>query len=199
MLTDAAKNTMLDAFAGAYGFLSLHTGYSATGANEVAGGSPAYARKAHTWNAAAAGNLDNSNAPVFDVPAGATIAWAGFWTLASGGTFGGMIPLGSDTPKRMSVDDIATNVIDCPAHGYTLNQPVVVFPDGGSIPGGLTAGTIYYVRDVLTDSFTLAATSGGAAIDITSIGHATVQKITPETFGAQGTYTVSDLDVALPA
>ena len=40
---DSAKNTMLDAVAPPYG--SLHTAYSATGANEVAGGSPAYARK----------------------------------------------------------------------------------------------------------------------------------------------------------
>lgn len=86
----SGKNLMLDAWGTAADFASLHTADPGdSGANEVTGGSPAYARKAHTWNAANAGAMDNSNAPVFDVPAGTTVSWVGFWSAESGGTFYG--------------------------------------------------------------------------------------------------------------
>lgn len=85
-----SKNLMLDALGAVAGFASLHVADpGAAGANEVTGGSPAYARKAVTWNAADAGNLDSSNAPVFDVPAGTTVSHFGLWSLATGGTFYG--------------------------------------------------------------------------------------------------------------
>lgn len=89
-LTNAAKNLMLDALGAVAVYVSLHTADpSTTGASEVTGGSPAYARKASTWNAAASGNLDNSNAPVFDVPASTTITHFGLWSAATSGTFYG--------------------------------------------------------------------------------------------------------------
>jgi hypothetical protein len=85
--TTEGKNAMLDYLATIATHMGLHTAVPSTGTpNEVAGGSPAYARKANTYNAAAAGNLDNSNAPVFDVPGGITVTHVGFWTAASGGT-----------------------------------------------------------------------------------------------------------------
>jgi len=86
-LSTSAKNTMLTALAGVAAYASLHTADpSTTGASEATGGSPAYARKAITWNAAAAANLDNLANPVFDVPAG-TYTHFGLWTAATGGTF----------------------------------------------------------------------------------------------------------------
>jgi hypothetical protein len=89
-LTNAAKNVMLDALAGVVGYVSLHTADpSTTGANEVTGGSPAYARKAVTWNSAATGNLDNNANPVFDVPAGVTVTHFGLWSAVTAGTFYG--------------------------------------------------------------------------------------------------------------
>lgn len=84
------KNLMLDAWGAVAVFASLHTGDPGdNGANEVSGGSPAYVRKAITWNAADAGAMDDSNAPAFDVPASTTISWVGFWSAESGGTFYG--------------------------------------------------------------------------------------------------------------
>lgn len=89
-LNNTSLNYMLDQWGGQAGFASLHTADpGATGTNEVTGGAPAYARKAITWNAAATGNLDSSNQPVFDVPAGTTITHVGFWSLVTGGTFYG--------------------------------------------------------------------------------------------------------------
>lgn len=96
-LSTAAKNLMLDALGAVTGFASLHTadpGASGT-TGELSGGSPAYARKAVTWNAAASSNLDSSNAPVFDVPAGSTVTHFGLWSLVSGGTFYGSNSLSS--------------------------------------------------------------------------------------------------------
>ncbi len=72
---------MLNALAGKIGNASLHSADpGATGANELTGGSPAYARKAVTFAAAAGSALDQSNAPVFDVAAGSTVAHVGYWS-----------------------------------------------------------------------------------------------------------------------
>lgn len=85
--TNEGKNIMLDRFGVLATHIALHTAVPSTGTpNEVSGGSPAYARKTNTWNAAAAGVLDNSNTPVFDVPAGTTVTHVGFWSALTGGT-----------------------------------------------------------------------------------------------------------------
>jgi hypothetical protein len=61
----------------------------------------------------------------------------------------------------------ATDRITHTAHGLLANTPVVF---GGTAPGGLTAGTTYYIRDVTTNDYKVAASPGGAAIDLTSAG-----------------------------
>lgn len=84
------KNVMLDELASVAVYVSLHDGAPGdNGANEISGGSPAYARKSITWDAAASGAIDSSNQPEFDVPGGTTVAYVGFWSAASGGTFYG--------------------------------------------------------------------------------------------------------------
>lgn len=65
---------------------SLHTADPGdTGASEVTGGSPAYARKAITWNAPASGAMDG-DAVTFDLPA-TTITHAGLWDASTAGNF----------------------------------------------------------------------------------------------------------------
>lgn len=49
-------------------------------------------------------------------------------------------------------------------HGLADGQPVIIRTTG-AIPTGLTAGTTYYVKSPLTNSYNLAATAGGAAIN----------------------------------
>lgn len=89
-LVDNGKNVALDGLGAVAVFASLHTALpNSSGSNEVSGGSPAYARKALTWSAAATGSKATSNSPVFDIPAGTTVAFAGMWSLVSGGTFYG--------------------------------------------------------------------------------------------------------------
>ena len=82
------KNLMLDALAPEY--VSLHNGDPGdNGANEISGGSPAYARKSITWSAASGGAKDSSNQPVFDVPASTSVKYVGFWSAITSGTFKG--------------------------------------------------------------------------------------------------------------
>jgi hypothetical protein len=92
-LVNAAKNSMLDTLGGLIGFVSLHTADPGTGgASELTGGSPAYARKAVTWAAAAAPSKSSNVQVVFDVPA-STISHLGYWSAVTAGTFYGSRPL----------------------------------------------------------------------------------------------------------
>ncbi len=89
-LNNAAKAVMLDALAGVAVFASLHSADpGSTGASELTGGSPAYARKSVTYAASSAGAKAINNTPAFDVPAGSTVAFCGLWSAATGGTFYG--------------------------------------------------------------------------------------------------------------
>lgn len=86
--SDAGKKLMLDGFSPSAVFVSLHTGDpGTTGANELTGGTPAYIRKAITWNAVSSGNLDSSNTPVFDIPGSTTISHLGYWSAETNGTY----------------------------------------------------------------------------------------------------------------
>lgn len=69
----------------------LHTSNpDPSGGSEVTGGSPAYARKGITWNAAGSGQMTAQNQPVFDVPASTTVSHVGFWSAVTTGTYMGM-------------------------------------------------------------------------------------------------------------
>lgn len=63
---------------------------------EISGGSPAYARKAIAFAAAAGGMIDDStNGAVFDIPAGAAVDYLGMWSAVTAGTL-------------LAVDDVTT-------------------------------------------------------------------------------------------
>lgn len=180
----AAKNTMLDALRVLMTHASLHSAFPGTGgANEIAGGT--YARKATTYSASAAGQTDLSAAQLFDVPAAATVAWVGAWGALTAGTFYGYAPNGSTGVLEFTADLTADTII-APAHNFTVDQTIVFY--GATPPGGLTEGTTYFVRAPATNTFQVAATAGGAAIDLTSFGSAqcVVSRIVIETFTGAG-------------
>jgi hypothetical protein len=60
------------------------------------------------------------------------------------------------------------------AHGLSANDPVV-FSTDGTLPTGVTAGTVYYVisTGLATDTFQFSATEGGAAVNTSSAGSGT--------------------------
>lgn len=208
-LSATAKNLMLDtldeSLATGADFGSLHTAYSTTGANEVTGGSPAYARKALTWGAAASGSKAlAATLPTWDVPAGTTVAWWGGWDAVTSGNFLFMMPVGASLPTNMSVDagDVTANTIQSEAHGLSADNRVVFWPGSGSgLPAGLTVGTVYWViaTGLTADVFSVSTTQGGSAVDITDEGGGLVQKCVPETFSGQGTYALTSASIDLAA
>jgi hypothetical protein len=191
MFVTAAKNTMLDALG--IDTLSLHSAFPGlTGANEVTGGAPAYARQSVTFGAASGSVRQTTGAATFDVPA-TTVRWVGAW---ASGAYQGCTPNGG-TPREFAID-LTTNTWWSPAHGFSDAQTVVVY--NGTVPGGLTEGTVYYIRDAGTDSFRLAATAGGAAIDITSTGSTDclISLIVESAYASQGTHTLSTTSAGMP-
>ena len=59
----------------------------------------------------------------------------------------------------------STNVITIASHGLS-DGDAVKFSTADTMPANLTAGTTYYVRDKTTNTFKVAAASGGTALDI---------------------------------
>lgn len=191
MLTDSTVNSFLDSVT--FDLASLHTAYSSTGANEVTGGTPAYARKAITVAAAVSRARAASTQPIFDVPVGTTVRFAGLWTNA-GTIFRGMYANGGNE-KGFQVDTTNERILN-EGHGFANDEKVVFY--GGTPPTGITEGTVYFVVGVTVadpDYFQVSITQGGAAVNI--IGQPTAQckfsKIVEETFSAQGTFTVPSL------
>jgi hypothetical protein len=87
-----ATNAMKELLAVAYGnnavALSLHTADpGTTGASEVTGGTPAYARKAVTWTAGGSDGVITGASVVFDLPSGVAVTHVGVWSALSAGTF----------------------------------------------------------------------------------------------------------------
>src|SRR6266540_6517032 len=207
VLPDATKNALLDsAVAGGLlttPFLSLHTGFPPAGGNEVTGGSPAYARKSITWNAAAAGSKSIAAAQTFDVPA-TTVRAVATYDASTAGTQKAWSPAGASARVSINVPDttaVTANLIYSEAHGLVSGNSVLFWDDFNSgLPNGLVEDTEYFViaTGLTADAFSVSATLGGSAFDITGIGVGTCQKFTPEVFAGQGTYTASTFSVALP-
>lgn len=87
---DTGKNLMLNALTAVVDFLSLHSADpGASGTNELSGGSPAYARKAVTWNTASTGSATGNSLPTFDVEGGDTVSYVGLWDAVTAGSFYG--------------------------------------------------------------------------------------------------------------
>jgi hypothetical protein len=87
-LNDNGLNSFIEGLTTAAAYASLHTAEpSAAGSNEVSGGS--YARKAISWAAASSGTQAIDADIDFDVPSSTTVAYIGYWSAISGGTFYG--------------------------------------------------------------------------------------------------------------
>ena len=188
-LTTAAKNTMLNALT--VNLASLHTAFPGlTGASEVTGGG--YAQQAITFGAAAGSIRTSTGAVAFSVPI-STIRWVGFW---NGATFIGYAPNGGTPQEFVAVP--STDTIYCPAHGLSDTNKITFF--NGTAPAGLTLGTVYFVRDSTTDTFKVAATAGGIAIDLTTAGTSDCQLsyIVEEAYAAPGTHTITVATLGLP-
>lgn len=77
--------------------------------------------------------------------------------------------------STVTVTSATPGVVSWTSHGLPANTPVV-FTSTSAVPTGLTANTVYYVTsaNLLTNSFTVSATPGGAAIATSSTGSGTI-------------------------
>lgn len=193
-ITDASINLMLDNqfVSGASNMmLSLHSAYSATGANLIG------SKTAANFAAAATRTKNLAANCAISIPSASTVRWLGAWD-STGATFKGMQPNGGND-KTFQVD-VTNNRILCEANGYAANATIAFY--GGTPPTGLTEGTIYYVVGILAgdpDYFQVSATSGGAAIDITGQAAAgcVVSAVTEEVYSGTGTHTISTYSLSL--
>jgi hypothetical protein len=83
------------------------------------------------------------------------------------------LPSGEITgSSRLAASAIASNdTITLDGHGFETDDEVTVRAvEGGSLPAPLVADTTYYAIRLTNAAFKLAATAGGAAIDITADG-----------------------------
>jgi hypothetical protein len=176
-------------------YMSAHSAYSATGGNELTGGT--YARVAVTWSAASGFVKSLSGTPYnINAPASSSVSWIGFWDSLTGGTFQGMWPNAAGASAFAFAVPSSTGVFLAPGSGYTAGQTVVALPTGGSaLPSGLSIGVVYFVISPSSDTFQLSATLGGSAITLTSDGAGYIQAVTTESFGSAGAFVVSSATI----
>jgi hypothetical protein len=92
---DNALTGMVSGAGGSYTGSAAYFGLNSTdpgttGAAEISGGAPAYARVAITWGTASAGSVANAtSALTLNVPAATTVAYFSTWGAATGTTGGG--------------------------------------------------------------------------------------------------------------
>lgn len=76
-------------------------------------------------------------------------------------------------PTQSFTADATTDLITCNAHGVKQGNQVVLANSGGALPAGLAASTRYFAIQIGPNTFALAATPNGPAIDITGAGTGT--------------------------
>lgn len=210
-LSDYLEGKLMDHFLGNTAYTAPATVYMALftaapsdsgGGTEVSGGS--YARAAITnnttnWPAFAAGLKSSGAAINFATPSadwGTVVAWALFDASSAGnmlvwGLLGGL-------PKQFIAD--VNDTLTSQGHGFSDGQKVRVEAlENVNLPTGLSANTDYFVRDSATNTFKLAATAGGAAIDITADGAGYIYTWSGQQIVAGNTVTIAtgDVDISL--
>ena len=132
-----------------------------------------YARVAapgSSMGAAASGSKSNTSTVTF-AECGTTGAVAKGWALVSASSNGDLYLGGMLASNQKSFfADSATNVIHCPAHGYSDDDKVVFYNPDPSLPAPLSAIVEYFVISSTTDTFKVSLTQGGAEVVITSSG-----------------------------
>lgn len=94
----------------------------------------------------------------------------------------------------------STDTIFAPGTSFAVNDQVSMYSTSVmALPGGITEGTVYFIKTASGTSYTLSTTSGGTTLDITTDGSGLIGKeaslaisasITPS-FGA-GTLNISE-------
>lgn len=190
-ISAGAKADALDGISIA--FATLHDGFpGATGDNELTGGG--YVKQAVVFSSTSAGQRLLSGTETWTVPA-CTVRWIGFQDSTSAYQF--CAPNGGATPRNfMSGPD--DNLIYATGHAYVNTDKIVFY--GGTPPAPLVEGTVYFVRDSTANTFKVATTAGGVAIDLTSAPsfNCVVCKITEQVYPTADTHSLTSATISIP-
>lgn len=69
--------------------------------------------------------------------------------------------------------DINADTFTATAHGLTAGQLVYIV-SSGTIPGGVSASTQYFVKNPTANTFQISLTNNGTAVNLTSVGSGTI-------------------------
>ena len=202
--TPVVRDSMLNAIVGIPAVVvathaSLHSAIpDVLCSNELAGGSPVYARRQISFNPATGGRLIKNPSPavVFNVPAGATCMFMGLWTSLTGGAFLGYGPISGDAPS-VGVLTASTDKVYAPGHGLHANDRVLIQPFTGlPTPPGCPTG-VYYADPINSDEYRLKAVLGGSTVNATASGPVVFQRIRVDAFSSQGQLSVATFTIGL--
>lgn len=112
----------------------------------------------------------------------------------------GMPRGGFPNPARLVASvSAADDTLELDEHGFSLNDQVLFRAEaGGTLPAPLAAATTYYVIPVNDSTLQVAASSGGAAIDLTTAG-SNIRVIAPLPIQAAIDWGAALIDDMLPA
>jgi len=174
-------------------YLSLHTADPGAGGNQTTSEAAYtnYARQGVARNSGGftvSGSAATRTAAV-SFPAGATSDTdvISFWGVGTASSSTGKLlysgPIG--TYQGMGTALAATEYLTVPGlTGVSNTDRIAVFaPPGGSLPTGLTSGTLYYAISVSGNQLQLSTSSGGSAVNVTADGQFICYKVTPITMG----------------
>ena len=65
---------------------------------------------------------------------------------------------------------LSIDIITKTSHGILEGNPIMFSNSGGALPTGITNSLAYYAKDVTTNTFKVAASSGGTPIDLSAQG-----------------------------
>lgn len=109
LATNAMKTALLNAYAAQGTWISLHTADpGSTGASEVSGGTPAYARQQTTWGTPSAGSMTGSKVSI-NVPA-TTVVAAGVYSAQTSGTYLDKLSIPSTTVSANATIDVTPTI-----------------------------------------------------------------------------------------
>ena len=158
---------------GTDGYLKIKTGFNLLGTSGAAKGR-LLANSNGTWGAT--GELTFANKAVIALGATSSIV-ATYLDIA-------LYCYNSMTNKYLRTFGVrhtvtgsaAADTLTKNSHGLANTTPLMIM--GADIPAPLVADTVYYVVSTATDTFQLAAVSGGTAIPLTSDGSGTIEVYT---------------------
>lgn len=171
-------------------YLGAHAGHPALdGSNEVSG--TGYARQALAL-ASSGGTKATSNSSLIQIPFPSSggpwdVGYGVAWDASSGGNPLLNFLIAAANPNFEATVEASSDTFETrAAHGLSAGDRVEFFDVSGTLPTGLSANTLYYVRSggLTTSQFTISTTNGGSAVNVTADGGVVMRKVTVQTLNA---------------